>query len=284
MEAHPSLENRYYYNFIAQEFQEVFPDSVQDSGENGILQLDSYNVRPYLVAAMQELNTKVNALELDLESGLVLGLDSELEIEAENTEGEETEAEEETNTEDTEEVIDNILARIDSLETEMLLLNSSLNLTSSSETTDSSFLTSLTVLGDSVLGDTVINGKLNVGILSFDNLVGSIDAIGPLKLQSLALAPIEFVGGSIEMDQSGNLNIKKGVVKGNEKIREAAEILPNQTSVTIQREWETPPISILITPSYDAQVWVTNITEDGFTMNASNSPQSTEKLYWWAVW
>jgi hypothetical protein len=72
---HPSLENRYYYNFIAQEFQEVFPDSVKDSGESGYLQLDAYNVRPYLVAAMQELNTKVEALEL--ESGLVLGLESD---------------------------------------------------------------------------------------------------------------------------------------------------------------------------------------------------------------
>ncbi|MBU0572402.1 MerR family transcriptional regulator [Patescibacteria group bacterium] len=271
MAAHPSLEDRYYYNFIAQEFQEVFPDSVQDSGENGYLQLDAYNVRPYLVAAMQELNTKVKALELGSESN------PDNDNEAENLE-----SEEENEPED--ETVNGLISRMDILETEMLLLQSSFDLASPTEATDSSFLTSLTVLGDSVLGDTVINGRLDIGILSFDNLTGSIDAIGPLKLQPLALAPIEFVGGAIEMDQEGNLDIKKGVVKGNEKIREAAEILPNQTSIVIQKEWETPPVSILVTPSYNAQGWVTDITNSGFTINVDKSPTITEKLYWWAIW
>ncbi len=51
---------RYYHNFIAQEFQEVFPDSVQDNGE-GLLQIDAYPVRPYLVKAVQELHSLVQA-------------------------------------------------------------------------------------------------------------------------------------------------------------------------------------------------------------------------------
>ncbi len=46
---------RYYYSFIAQEFQEVFPDNVQDDGE-GLLQVDAYPVRPYLVKGVQELH------------------------------------------------------------------------------------------------------------------------------------------------------------------------------------------------------------------------------------
>ena len=284
MEKHPSLENRYYYNFIAQEFQEVFPDSVKDSGENGILQLDSYNVRPYLVAAMQELNTKVNALELDLESGLVLGLDSELEIEAENTEGEETEVEEETNTEDTEEVIDNILARIDSLETEMLLLNSSLNLTSPSETTDSSFLTSLTVLGNSVLGDTVINGRLNIGILSFDNLAGSIDAIGPLKLQSLALAPIEFVGGAIEMDQDGNLDIKKGQIHGNDSFRGKITLEAGKDEVEVEKNWEKTPLTVVVTPTYTVAISISKVDENGFIIRVEKPPEEDAEIHWMALW
>jgi excisionase family DNA binding protein len=183
-----------------------------------------------------------------------------------------------------------INSRLTSLESELLLLKSSLltdNIESVSNSTPDSenqSLASLSVLGSTVLGDTVINGRLDIGILSFDNLTGSIDAIGPLKLQSLALAPIEFVGGAIEMDQNGNLDIKKGVVKGNEKIREAAEILPDQTSISIQKEWETPPVSILVTPSYNTQGWVTDITNSGFTINVNEAPTIIEKLYWWAIW
>ena len=59
---HPSIKERYYYNFIAQEFRELFPESVQDDG-TGYLQVDTYNVRPYLVGAVQELSKIVEALQ-----------------------------------------------------------------------------------------------------------------------------------------------------------------------------------------------------------------------------
>ena len=66
MAAHPEIKNQYYYNFIAQEFQGVFPDAVQNSGD-GYLQLDAYVVKPYLVAAVQELNNRVKELEMRIE-------------------------------------------------------------------------------------------------------------------------------------------------------------------------------------------------------------------------
>jgi hypothetical protein len=56
----PSIQNKYYYNFIAQEFREVFPDAVQGSGEyiNGdaeeLLQLDSYSSQIVAIKALQE--------------------------------------------------------------------------------------------------------------------------------------------------------------------------------------------------------------------------------------
>ena len=59
---HPSVTDRYYYNFIAQEFREVFPESVQDDGE-GYLQVDTYNVRPFLVSAVQELDAGLEELK-----------------------------------------------------------------------------------------------------------------------------------------------------------------------------------------------------------------------------
>ena len=56
----PSVEDRDYYNFIAQEYQQIFPDSVQDDGTE-YLQVDTYNVRPYLVKAVQELSDMLEA-------------------------------------------------------------------------------------------------------------------------------------------------------------------------------------------------------------------------------
>ncbi len=66
MAQHPSLTSKYYYNFIAQEFQQVFPTEVTDSGEllpNGehILALDPYVVTPYLVKAIQEQQSMISA-------------------------------------------------------------------------------------------------------------------------------------------------------------------------------------------------------------------------------
>jgi hypothetical protein len=52
---HPSIADRDYNNFIAQEYREVFPDAVKEDGE-GLLSVDTYDVQPYLVRAVQELH------------------------------------------------------------------------------------------------------------------------------------------------------------------------------------------------------------------------------------
>ncbi|MCE9594553.1 MAG: tail fiber domain-containing protein [Planctomycetes bacterium] len=56
VEHHPTIENKEYYNVIAQEFAEVFPDYVKDSGENGILQVDTYPALIHAIAAVKELH------------------------------------------------------------------------------------------------------------------------------------------------------------------------------------------------------------------------------------
>ncbi len=68
-EANPSVLDKPYFGFIAQEFQEVFPDSVKTDGE-GYLQMDSYAVIPYLARAVQELSHKVQVLEKQLGGAL----------------------------------------------------------------------------------------------------------------------------------------------------------------------------------------------------------------------
>ncbi|MBI9066337.1 MAG: tail fiber domain-containing protein [Salinivirgaceae bacterium] len=59
---HPSIEDKYYYNFIAQEYQKVFPESVKKGGDyldesktEKVLQQDSYNTQIISVKAIQEL-------------------------------------------------------------------------------------------------------------------------------------------------------------------------------------------------------------------------------------
>jgi hypothetical protein len=58
---HPSVDDKVYYNFIAQEYREVFPDAVKNSGEflsgtnDPILQIDSYNAQIVSIKAVQDL-------------------------------------------------------------------------------------------------------------------------------------------------------------------------------------------------------------------------------------
>lgn len=58
---HPEIEDIYYYNFIAQEYKEVFPEAVKGSGEfleadpTEILQIDSYNAQIVSIKAVQEV-------------------------------------------------------------------------------------------------------------------------------------------------------------------------------------------------------------------------------------
>ena len=72
-QAHPSIDDKYYYNFIAQEYQEVFPESVQGSGEylegndKEILQMDSYNAQIVAIKAIQELNAENQALKQQIQ-------------------------------------------------------------------------------------------------------------------------------------------------------------------------------------------------------------------------
>ncbi len=71
MERNPTIKNQYYYNFIAQEFQEVFPEAVQGSGEylkgdgQEILQIDTYNAQIVSIKAIQELIAKIENLEAE---------------------------------------------------------------------------------------------------------------------------------------------------------------------------------------------------------------------------
>lgn len=70
---HPSIKDQYYYNFIAQEYGEVFPESVQGSGEyidgdeKEIIQIDTYNAQIVTIQAVKDLIEENNELKSRLE-------------------------------------------------------------------------------------------------------------------------------------------------------------------------------------------------------------------------
>ncbi len=68
VERHPSIECKEYYNVIAQEFAQVFPDYVKDSGEDGMLQVDTHPAMIHAIAALQELHQVVRAQESEIEA------------------------------------------------------------------------------------------------------------------------------------------------------------------------------------------------------------------------
>jgi hypothetical protein len=71
LQSHPAIQNKQYYNVIAQEYAEVFPDSVKQSGEvldgKPILQVDIHPATIYSIAAIQELHGLVKARDAELE-------------------------------------------------------------------------------------------------------------------------------------------------------------------------------------------------------------------------
>jgi len=69
--AHPGIDDRHYLNVIAQEFAEVFPEHVKESGEflsdgSPVLQVDTYPLTIYSAAAVQELHRENEMLKRKL--------------------------------------------------------------------------------------------------------------------------------------------------------------------------------------------------------------------------
>lgn len=149
--------------------------------------------------------------------------------------------------------------------------------------------TNLSVLGDTILGDTIINGKLNVGTLIFDSLANSIDAVGTLKIQSLALGNIELQGGLVTIDTSGNVSAKEvtsqkysvaGASAGN------ATISSGQKSVFVSSSSVTSNSLIFVTPkkTTNEPLSVTSKTSgSGFRVEIPNNASGNIDFDWWIV-
>jgi hypothetical protein len=143
----------------------------------------------------------------------------------------------------------------------------------------------LQVLGRTTLNDLGVTGNITAGILSIHGLEGEINTIGgPLKFQPLAIENIDFFNGKIVMDTDGNINLASGHIIGNDTFRGQETLPANTSSIVIDQNWATAPKSIILTPSYDTNAWVENITTDGFTIKVGTTSNSNKNIYWMAIW
>ena len=167
------------------------------------------------------------------------------------------------------EALGNLVTRLEVAESNITLLK-----TTQLESSIASASSSLVMDTDSLLttSDLVVTSGANIGSLVLSG--NTINAIGTLSLQS----------NLIQIDINGNLSLTTGVIKGNEKFRDTTTIDTGQTSITVSKNWDNPPSTIVVTPNYDTYAWVESITKDGFTIKVKNPPTSTQKLFWQAIW
>ncbi len=150
---------------------------------------------------------------------------------------------------------------------------------------DSLSLKELIVLEQTTLSDTVINGKLNIGGLTIDNTTNSIDALGTLKLQSLALGNIEFQGGKALIDTNGEITVTKvnvsGASAGNDKIA------TGQTKITINTNLVTANSKIFVTAKSktgNQTLYTENVVaSQSFDVAIENSYTGDITFDWWII-
>jgi len=185
------------------------------------------------------------------------------------------------------------LASSGDVNSRLALLESQMALLTPHEADTDSFVdlavTDLTVLGDAVLGDVVISGTLNVGAIQIDATNNSIDAIGTLKIQEMALGNIEFMGGLISFDTNGNVMVNEitankynvaGASAGTATLpAEATEIFIDTTAVSENS-------LIFVTPK-KALIYPLSVVEKeagvGFRVGVAVSEAEDVEFDWWIV-
>lgn len=179
--------------------------------------------------------------------------------------------------------------------------SSNLNLVSNKEgiTFDDAIVAkgNLTVLGNTNLYKLGVVGDITSGVLVINGLDGdsggtSIYTLnGPLKLQSKLLGGIDLFAGKIEFDIKGNIRIRegditleKGVLRVNDTVGGSLVLKQGEDSLQVGKSWTESPDSVLVSPSYDTKVWVTDISKDGFMVHVDTIPIKEEKISWYGIW
>lgn len=200
---HPEIKNVEHYGFIAQDFQQVFPESIT-TGPDGFLQVNASNVIPYMTKAIQELlakfenhDTRIQNLEDKLASisGTLQSSNSGVLASA-------------TSQKD--------INELNLTPPDLLIATTSANLLDLTVRSDATFSGQLSAyattvsatfksLGETFLGNTMVAGNFIVdGTLSLTG--DSINTLTDLHIQNGPMAGnIDFFNGKIIMDNLGNI-------------------------------------------------------------------------------
>lgn len=140
----------------------------------------------------------------------------------------------------------------------------------------------LTVADQTNLGPTAVAGSLTVGLITIDDLAASINSLGQsLKLQPLALADIEFLGGKIVMTKAGDLEVK-GSVKAGSGVR-GIDVPVEQGTGQIVIEFpqsKAGPYAVTVTPHWPTSVWISAKQSAGFLIKFSVPAPAGATLDW----
>ncbi len=150
--------------------------------------------------------------------------------------------------------------------------------------------TSSAQLDKLIVTDLGVTGEITNGVVNIDGLDGEINALGStLRLQSLPGAgSLDVFKGKIVLNPNGDIEITEGVLKANDSMRGKVELEEDVegNKIEVEKEWEESPVSINLTPSWDTNVWVTELNKNGFVINFSKLPENAEEkqIYWTAIW
>lgn len=162
----------------------------------------------------------------------------------------------------------------------------------------------LTVTDQTNLGSTAVAGPLTVGATLIEE-EGAISGMGcsegsdpsisvggsdpsctALKIQPLTLGNVEFLSGKLLLTKSGDLQINSGQIAGNSSFRGSVVMPPGKGSIRVSppETWETAPATVNLTPTWNTNVWIKDLSESGFTVNVSQPPAENSRLFWLAIW
>ena len=162
---------------------------------------------------------------------------------------------------------------------------------------------SLKVMGGTVLGETSIVGNLSVGLLRFDDLESSINALGePLKIQNnFAARAVEIFGGKITLDPNGDIKTTGKLFAKEIEVKElkveklvAVEGINAGSGAIKAGESSTFVETVSVTPSSKIIITATRVTHQplavsekevgrGFTVGVTEPVLEDLPFDWWIV-
>ncbi len=150
--------------------------------------------------------------------------------------------------------------------------------------TDSLKSTGVTQLVDTeITGSLSINGDISspLGNLTFQGEKIIMTKDGDLKLVNGVLSAKEVKTDRVIANEVESKSIKTSTVVGADESR--GEVMADALEIRVAVDWDSAPAVVNLTPSYNTNVWVTDITKSGFTIHVEKV-NVDQRVYWWAIW